>query len=432
MSGNIQFFGGGSGGRVRTRVPGKTFYTFDEAAEYYAQIYSGIRVATGAAVVLRSDDSGVNDLNVLMPELDSRGLNGSFSQTLEIDDDGGFTRLTPAQIKTIATHGHETINHSVHHRDPSPGDAVSDIRGFQQYMVDNDIHCDSFIQPGTWSDAKAGIYVASEAEIGWYANLMRGNFAASGAYVDDPSKLGVTHPFPAFRKYGGEHQENLDNNTVAQIKADIDEVIARNGYFHILLHGYLLNSGSFLTTADYQSILDYIVTKRDAGQLDVLTFTGSIFATRGPYINLIADPGFELSNVPLIGWPGPGWVGWETFSGTPSTEITGVALAGAQVGRTSDVNVIRWRCPNNTFRKGQLTIYARSRVAANCTARVNVYNSGGSSPDYTRDTAVTNGAWTKITIALGPRGPGAASFRFTLSSADGNEVIWDQAQLIKR
>lgn len=427
MSGNIEFFGGGVSSRVATQLAGKDFETIERAQEYYERIYSGIRIPSGAAVVLRSDDSGDEELNIMTPELNSRGLNGTFAESLLIDDPGTYTRLTATQIQTMAAQGHEIANHSTHHDDPtSSALAVARIAEMQSLLLAQDIHCDSFIQPGTWLDNHMGIYTADEAESRWYGNLMRGNFAASGAYVDDPSKLGITHPFPAFRKYGGEHQENDDAATAAAVQAQIDEVIARNGYLHILIHGYLLNEPGQMTTATYQTILNYIQTKRNAGLLDVLTFTGALYAERGPYINLIADPGFELSATGAL-------VGWEVFLGAPAIVAPGAGIPfdGVNVAQVNNANMLRWRCPNNTFRKGELLIRARSS-GANTNAVVDVYSRGGATPDYTRTTAVTNAGWTDIRIALGPRGPGASSFRFVLSGDAATNVYFDGARLIKR
>lgn len=415
-------------GNVHKALAGKDFETVERAVEFYERLYSDIRIASGAAVVLRSDDSGDEDINIMMPELNSRGLNGSFPSSLLIDDTGGYTRMTGTQIQTIGANGHEIINHSTHHGDPvSTAAAIDNIAEMQSLLIStHDVHCDAFVQPGTWLNNHMGIYTADEAE-GWYGNLMRGNFAASGAYVDDPSKLGITHPFPAWRKFGGEYQENDDAATAAAVQAQIDEVIARNGFLHILIHGYLLNEPSQMTTATYQTILNYIQTKRNAGLLDVLTFTGSLYAQRGPYVNLIADPGFELSATGAL-------VGWEVFLGAPTIVAPGggIPFDGTKVAQVDANNMIRWRCPNNTFRKGELLIRARA-VAANTNAVVDVYSRGGATPDYTRTTAVTNAGWTDIRIALGPRGPGASSFRFVLSSdSAANAAYFDGARLIKR
>ncbi len=406
------------------QIPGNSFGSVESAQEYFEAKYEGIRVQSGAAVVIRSDDSGLREYDTIMPLLDERGLCGSFAENIDIVS--AYDTNTVTEMAVLASHGHEIINHSAVHDNPFPGaEATERIVRFQQAMVDNDIFCDSFIQPGSWTNDRAGIDSVAAAEEQWYRELMQANFAASGAYVPDPSLLGVTRGFNAFRRYGGLYQENLDNDTVATIKADIDEVIARNGFFHILLHGYFIDEPGQLTAAQYEDILDHIVLRRDAGELDVLSFTGSIYATRGPYINLINDGSFELSGA------AGHFVGWETFTGTPTILGTADAYSGTYVGVTDSSNVLRYRMPVGNFPRGELRIRARA-AAANATARVDVWGTTGGSPSYTRDTAVTNAGWTEIRINVGPQGPGLGSFRIFLSSTDANDVWWDDAWLIKR
>jgi peptidoglycan/xylan/chitin deacetylase (PgdA/CDA1 family) len=430
----ISFPGGGSGQyKTSPLLPGKGFTLVDRAVEYYERRYQGIRVPTGAACVIRSDDSGLTEHDIVGPLLNARALTGSFVTNTRIQPYSTFTHMTTAQIAELRGWGHEIINHGADHRDPASYAAMfADIALCQQDLIDVNVYADSFVQPGNWTN----LYVDTIAEVEnkTYDRFFRGNFAASGHYVQDPSELGVTHPFMAWRKFGGMYQELLDLHPTTDLFAMVDEVIARSGFFHMLHHNYLIDTvgAGRWTTADYTAVVDYIKAKRDAGLIDVLSFTGSLFAEVGPYINICTDPDFELSHNDPFPATTTTWVGWEPFTGSPSCPVVGgLALSGTQVAQTTNADVLRKRMPRDSFAQAEVTIYARSS-GANTGAVITVLGGSGGTATYTRTTAVTNAGWTKIQFLLAPMGPSTASIRFLLASDSGTPVYWDSCRIIKR
>src|SRR5690606_6056086 len=71
----------------------------------------------------------------------------------------------------------------------------------------------------------------------------------------------------------------IDGRAVADIKADIDEVIASRKGLQLMMHPSQLNASGKLSTAQFTEVLDYVVAKRDAGDLVILS----------PYELLVAD-----------------------------------------------------------------------------------------------------------------------------------------------
>lgn len=415
---------------LHPQVPGKDFESTDRAVEFYERRYSGIRVPTGAAVVIRSDDSGIQDHSVAGPLLNARALPGSFVTNTGIQPYSSRTHMTLAEIAELRGWGHEIINHGATHLDPaSVADMRADINLCQQDLIDNNVYADSFVQPGNWTTYY--VDTVDEVESRWYDPYFRGNFAATGHYLTDPSLLGTTHPFMAWRKFGGGFQQLLDSTTPAAAMAMVDEAIARSGFVHLLHHNYFLDEVGHWTTADYTTLVDYIKTKRDAGVLDVLTFTGSLFAQPGPYINLCSDPDFELSHNDPFPATTVTWYGWEPFSGNPTCPVHANALTGVQVARTNNADVLRKRMPRDSFAQAEVQIYARAD-AANTGAVITVLGDTGVNTTYTRTTPVTNAGWTEIRFLLCPKGPTTGSIRFLLGSDSANYVLWDKCRIIKR
>lgn len=77
---------------------------------------------------------------------------------------------------------------------------------------------------------------------------------------------------------------STDSRPVAEMKAQIDQAITDRTGFQIMTHPSLVDREGYNTTAMVQELVDYIVAKRDAGQLAVLS----------PYQMMLADS----TNVP--------------------------------------------------------------------------------------------------------------------------------------
>lgn len=91
----------------------------------------------------------------------------------------------------------------------------------------------------------------------------------------------------------------IDGQSLASLKAAVDEVIAARQGLQLMLHPSQLDATGSLTTAQFTELLDYIVAKRDSGEL----------VTLSPYQLLVAD-----STRPQV--PAPYDSGWRDITAT--------------------------------------------------------------------------------------------------------------------
>src|SRR5699024_7719727 len=77
----------------------------------------------------------------------------------------------------------------------------------------------------------------------------------------------------------GLSHHTMDNYSVAEIKSRIDAGITSRQGVQLMLHPSRVDTAGYPTTAQVEEILDYVVAKRDAGQL----------VTLSPYQMLVAD-----------------------------------------------------------------------------------------------------------------------------------------------
>lgn len=63
----------------------------------------------------------------------------------------------------------------------------------------------------------------------------------------------------------------MEAQTVARIKTEIDAAITGKQGLTLMMHPSLIDTAGYLTTAQFVEVLDYLVTKRNAGQLLVMS-----------------------------------------------------------------------------------------------------------------------------------------------------------------
>ena len=65
----------------------------------------------------------------------------------------------------------------------------------------------------------------------------------------------------------GQNHITMDSSNATAVKTYIDQAITRRRGLQLMIHPSLLDTEGKITTADIQQIVDYIVSKRDAGQI---------------------------------------------------------------------------------------------------------------------------------------------------------------------
>src|SRR5699024_1268030 len=90
----------------------------------------------------------------------------------------------------------------------------------------------------------------------------------------------------------GQGHFTIDGMTVADIKGYVDAAIAQRGGLQLMLHPSQLDAAGKMTTAQFVEVLDYVVAKRDAGEL----------VTLSPYEMAVADSTREPAQSRDTGW----------------------------------------------------------------------------------------------------------------------------------
>ena len=177
-------------------------------------------------------------------------------------------RVQSTAIRT----GGEVLNHSATHNDPKSIDAVIDevVNGLAEIEEKLPLlPIDGWMQPGT-----GGQFMG-------YANYTNredfGTEAARIVMANHPVVYGH-HGGPIHRLDGririGQRHRGMDNDTAANVKKDIDELIRVKGGMVLMVHPSKLDATGGTRLSEYEAVLSYIAQKRDAGELVVLSTTG--------------------------------------------------------------------------------------------------------------------------------------------------------------
>lgn len=372
--------------------------------------YEGIRSPL-PLVVIRHDDGPSNDLTAAGYLL-SRGLPAGFA--LVENNLNASGKLSTADCLTLQAQGFEMMAHSRDHlaTPPPASDLYDNIVGSANRMRALGLHIDSFVRPGGWT----GLFESMSDYDTPLGQAVQAEFIASESYVADAHKSGV-RSFPAVTRHGA---NQTSATTLAALTPLLAMTIANHGILEMLVHTGGMTAGSW---TEYQSMLDAIVTERDAGRVLVVTPTGALLAQRGDRINLCPDPSFEGFAVDPAqsAWKASGAV---TF--TPGRTGGQAARVGTGIAAKLDYTAGMVQ----THRTLEVSGWARA-VSGSATARIGSDMTAGSAlanGSYTKTQTVTDAAWTRVTryVRMDPRATvGAVTFGAT------GALDWDDITIHK-
>lgn len=382
----------------------------DKAAGLY-----GSAAFPGAVVCLRFDDCPQVDNDVIAPLLASRQLPATFS--IIGNRVGTAGNLTLTQILALHQAGHEIANHSWFHN-PSgiPGSYAAlqaDTTPTDDLLTNYDAENgriwtpDTFVQPGSWIGSYFWDDAAKLAPNTDTGRWMRSRYAVVAGYVVPdklPGDTGRSFPVRADTRIGGSaHLTASDLTSSSTVTAAIDAAILYKSQLTLLVHAADLDTAGKLTTAQLTTVLDYLVTKRAAGELDVTTLATANYAARGARPNLMVDPTFTAS---VTGSLKGGWV----------AVGTGAAIeAGGQTGNRAVVgyaNGLSWRYPALNVRSVEITGYVQPVSGSVASlARIQVQQGPSGSSSYLNRAALSSfnapvNVWTpfRCIARVDPRG----------------------------
>lgn len=391
----------------------------------YPQAVFGDRRFTRGIVALRFDDSETFDTTVVGPELLSRHLPATFGVIWGRMNTGAPYQDTAA-VLALQKQGCEIACHTRSHSNPvlqaDPWafflDEVETVRNEMRAVG---LNVDSWIQPGTWIgdwtfDQPYKLTPAIH-------RVFRRNYAAATGYItqNGPS-YGLPAPFMS--RYGVGMSATLDTLTLAQAKVYVDQAVDNGAACTFTCHSYNIGQPTFMSLADFQALLDYIRDRRDDGRIDVMTIAGAHCAQRGTPVQLLADPGFELSTLGGAVYPG-----WKT-TGAPAV------IAGRTGGNALQVGVAGVKDAFQVIRGDNLRIvsvdgYAKSAVgaaASNCRVIVQVRGPGNENYDPANicvKTLPADNTWQRIQGVFGVDARAATVKIWLATNGSTNDCAFD-------
>jgi len=200
-------------------------------------------------VMLRFDD-GLDEHYDAAVYMESKGIVGSFAIAGYVIDTADH--LTTAQLHRMQKAGHLIINHSWHALDwdaVSNAEYVADILRMQEWMCRNGFSAGSRIYvstQGKWPEGAREV-MTPIADFVWLTQSV--GVADQVEPLHDPWMMFQSHSYI---------------NTSA-----VDDAITEGAVNISMLHG--LGSGEAFSWAAFETLIDYVATERDAGNIKVVT-----------------------------------------------------------------------------------------------------------------------------------------------------------------
>lgn len=239
------------------------------------------------AVAIRCDHGFTNFRDKVLPAVKARGIKVAMAYNPRNWHYAENAGVTAADLNGwVAAGDVEIMNHSANHlgADARPDLYDQIVNGLAEIEAELPAargQVWGFAPPGV-STGDYGGFDGGRGPEGWdtYAGqLILQHHAVGTGYLPGTSR----------RVLDGQIRDGLghvtiDGRAVADIKADIDDAIASKRGLQLMLHPSTLDTTGKLSTAQLVEVLDYIVTKRDAGEIKALSPYQMLLAdaTRGP------------------------------------------------------------------------------------------------------------------------------------------------------
>ena len=270
---------------------------------------AGIGVGSKAVVSLRFDDWQAAFKANVFPLLLSRGLPAGYAHISRFDQQSDWTAgVTWDDVKTWWKNGVEVWCHGTDHKDPTPNGyagLVDQIVTAKAEIEARGLPVMGWMQPGATPLTAATPYGTSFLDLSDFASTPAGRLITSTYGMSCADTFGQYRILPQRVPYGMAHFTVSDGMSLPAAKLLIDNAIAAGCGVQLMCHAGNLG-GSGMPVASYAALLDYIVTKRDAGLVEVLTPSGLANADKSASrFNMLNNGDFEgvtTGDIPYQGW----------------------------------------------------------------------------------------------------------------------------------
>lgn len=253
-----------------------------------------------AAVALRFDHGLANFASKVLPLTKARGLKVSQAYNPRNWHYAENAGVTAAQLDSwVAAGDVEIWNHSASHAGADTPEAlheqiVAGLAEIEAELPSARGQVWGWNPPGV-STGNYGGYDGGKTPEGW--ETYAGRLILAHHAVASGSLLGTQLHTLDGQPRAGLARFQMDSQSVASIKAQIDVAIDGRKGLQLMMHPSLLDTSGNLTTAQLTEVLDYLVSKRTAGEL----------VTLSPYELTVADS----TSAPIPEW--------DDLIGKPST-----------------------------------------------------------------------------------------------------------------
>ena len=352
-------------------------------------------VGNKAVLALRFDHHTAVFRDTIKPLLDARGLPYQMNTHVTELDGSKPANPTWADVAQWQYSGCEYFTHGIDHMAyPNTYQGLWDnVVGCKKTAEANGLIVKGWAMPGLGEPwCFDGLNVLDDWR-GAAGRLLMSNYAIAEAY-SGPILLPVT-PQPNRYFYGRAHN-TIDAATLATATGWIDTICRDKKSMRVMCHVGLLGTASFMALASYTTWLDYIVAKRDAGELEIVLPSALPYVTNDTTrLDLLCGTGS------FVGVSSSNLAGWTALGGTyADTEQTGGYNNGPKlvvaIGKSSASYVVR-ECTGQGYNGEHFVFegYCQGNVAGTDTAKVVITD--GLNWTLTKTiSGVVPGTWTKV------------------------------------
>lgn len=245
----------------------------------------GGRKPTGgkAVVAIRADHGLANFASKMLPLCQARGIVPSLALNSRSWGLSENTGVTEAIVDGwVAAGDVEIWNHgALGHNDANTPEKLVDaiVNGLSELRAQlPSAQVDGWVVPGVGSDPTYMGFNAGRDVQSFYntdaGRLILEHHAISTGYIAGTHQMVLDGEV----RQGG-HQFTIDSQTLTAFQAEVDAAIANKTGLQIMIHPSQIDLSRKISTATLTAMLDYVVAKRDAGQL----------LTMSPYDMYLAD-----------------------------------------------------------------------------------------------------------------------------------------------
>lgn len=238
-------------------------------------------IGTGGkkAVALRFDHHLIPFRDIILPLLKERGL--PWAQVLNPDNMGknnDAVSASTAQSWALANGG-EVWNHGGNHADAKGNSAIDDqVVGSKQRLQAQfpRLIIDSWAPPGLPDGGYDGYFGKTPVESAdtYAGQLIWGHHAAVAGYAADNY-----HPLDRRMRTFLKHRV-MDNAKFYHVQLWLNDIPDMHGLV-LMLHPNVVGQSKYITVDTLTRVLDELVRRRDAGEIEVVSYSGMFVADAG-------------------------------------------------------------------------------------------------------------------------------------------------------